>query len=102
MGGSTIDLVALLVGGTSFLLGGASKTGSPAAGAQVGNSNTVALISSSFYFFLVLRLPGLDLLEGQSRPITWQQLQVVDRDNPQDVVLVAVDGPLHGRLTVRG
>ncbi|XP_075901306.1 FRAS1-related extracellular matrix protein 1b isoform X1 [Nelusetta ayraudi] len=45
---------------------------------------------------------GLDLLEGQSRPISWQQLQVVDRDNPQDVVLVAVDGPLHGRLTVRG
>lgn len=47
-------------------------------------------------------LPGLDLLEGQSRPISWQQLQVVDKDNPQDVVLVAVDGPLHGRLTVRG
>lgn len=47
-------------------------------------------------------LPGLDLLEGQSRPISWQQLQVVDRDNPQDVVLVAVDGPQHGRLTVRG
>lgn len=45
---------------------------------------------------------GLDLLEGQSRPISWQQLQVVDRDNPNDVVLVAVDGPRHGRLTVRG
>lgn len=55
--------------------------------------------SSSFFLFLS---PGLDLLEGQSRPISWQQLQVVDSDNPQDVILVAVDGPLHGRLTVRG
>lgn len=57
---------------------------------------------TSSNFVLILSLPGLDLLEGQSRPISWQQLQVVDRDNPQDVVLVAVDGPLHGRLTVRG
>lgn len=45
---------------------------------------------------------GLDLLEGQSRPITWEQLQIVDNDNIDAVYLVAVDGPLHGRLTVRG
>ncbi|XP_051929938.1 FRAS1-related extracellular matrix protein 1b isoform X2 [Hippocampus zosterae] len=45
---------------------------------------------------------GLDLLEGQSRAITWAELQIVDRDNIDDVVLVAVDGPAHGRLTVKG
>uniref|UniRef100_A0A3Q2YK90 Fras1 related extracellular matrix 1b n=1 Tax=Hippocampus comes TaxID=109280 RepID=A0A3Q2YK90_HIPCM len=45
---------------------------------------------------------GLDLLEGQSRAITWAELQIVDSDNIDDVVLVAVDGPAHGRLTVRG
>ncbi|KAI5101073.1 fras-related extracellular matrix protein 1b isoform X1 [Silurus meridionalis] len=45
---------------------------------------------------------GLDLLEGQSRPITWENLQIVDNDNIDSVVLVAVDGPLHGRLSVRG
>uniref|UniRef100_A0A667XBE3 Fras1 related extracellular matrix 1b n=1 Tax=Myripristis murdjan TaxID=586833 RepID=A0A667XBE3_9TELE len=45
---------------------------------------------------------GLDLLEGQSRPITWEELQIVDNDNINAVFLVAVDGPLHGRLTVRG
>ncbi|XP_053178655.1 FRAS1-related extracellular matrix protein 1b [Scomber japonicus] len=45
---------------------------------------------------------GLDLLEGQSRPITWEELQIVDNDNIDSVYLVAVDGPLHGRLSVRG
>ncbi|XP_028856567.1 FRAS1-related extracellular matrix protein 1b [Denticeps clupeoides] len=45
---------------------------------------------------------GLDLLEGQSRPITWENLQIVDNDNIKAVTLVAVDGPLHGRLSVRG
>ncbi|KAG5850921.1 hypothetical protein ANANG_G00087500 [Anguilla anguilla] len=45
---------------------------------------------------------GLDLLEGQSRPITWENLQIVDKDNIDAVYLVAVDGPLHGRLSVRG
>ncbi|XP_070764752.1 FRAS1-related extracellular matrix protein 1b [Enoplosus armatus] len=45
---------------------------------------------------------GLDLLEGQSRPITWEQLQIVDSDNMDAVYLVAVDGPLHGLLSVRG
>ncbi|XP_047442063.1 FRAS1-related extracellular matrix protein 1b [Mugil cephalus] len=45
---------------------------------------------------------GLDLLEGQSRPITWEELQVVDKDNVEDVQLVAVDGPQHGRLRIRG
>ncbi|KAG9350815.1 hypothetical protein JZ751_024704 [Albula glossodonta] len=44
---------------------------------------------------------GLDLLEGQSRPITWENLQIVDNDNIEAVHLVAVDGPLHGRLSVR-
>ncbi|KFW92503.1 FRAS1-related extracellular matrix protein 1, partial [Phalacrocorax carbo] len=45
---------------------------------------------------------GLNLLEGQSRPITWQHFQVVDNDDIQNVRLVTVDGLQHGRLTVRG
>uniref|UniRef100_H3CI90 Fras1 related extracellular matrix 1a n=1 Tax=Tetraodon nigroviridis TaxID=99883 RepID=H3CI90_TETNG len=45
---------------------------------------------------------GLSLLEGQSRPITWEQLQIVDNDNLDAVRLVVVDGLQHGRLTIRG
>ncbi|KAM4706960.1 FRAS1-related extracellular matrix protein 1 [Discoglossus pictus] len=45
---------------------------------------------------------GLDLLEGQSRPITWNQFQVVDNDNINAVRLVIVDGLQHGRITLRG
>ncbi|KAL1251392.1 hypothetical protein QQF64_019188 [Cirrhinus molitorella] len=45
---------------------------------------------------------GLDLLEGQSRPITWEHLQVVDNDNINAVTLIAMDGPLNGHLSVRG
>ncbi|XP_062455753.1 FRAS1-related extracellular matrix protein 1-like [Rhea pennata] len=45
---------------------------------------------------------GLNLLEGQSRPITWEHFQIVDNDNIQNVRLVTVDGLQHGRLTVRG
>ncbi|XP_051866646.1 FRAS1-related extracellular matrix protein 1b [Pristis pectinata] len=45
---------------------------------------------------------GLDLLEGQSRPITWDNFQIVDNDNMNAVRLIAVEGLHHGRLTVRG
>ncbi|XP_078251766.1 FRAS1-related extracellular matrix protein 1a [Rhinoraja longicauda] len=45
---------------------------------------------------------GLDLLEGQSRPITWEQFEVVDNDDITAVRLVTVAGLQHGRLTVRG
>ncbi|KAM9324646.1 FRAS1-related extracellular matrix protein 1-like [Gastrophryne carolinensis] len=45
---------------------------------------------------------GLSLLEGQSRPITWDVFQIVDNDNIQAVRLVTVDGLHHGRLTLRG
>lgn len=45
---------------------------------------------------------GLNLLEGQSRPITWQHFQIVDNDDIQNVRLVTVDGLQHGQLTVRG
>ncbi|XP_077401536.1 FRAS1-related extracellular matrix protein 1a [Vanacampus margaritifer] len=45
---------------------------------------------------------GLSLLEGQSRPITWEQLQIVDNNNIGAVRVVTVDGLLHGRLTVKG
>ncbi|PWA22149.1 hypothetical protein CCH79_00019973 [Gambusia affinis] len=44
---------------------------------------------------------GLTLLEGQSRPIMWDQLQIVDNDN-LNVRVVIVDGLQHGHLTVRG
>nr|XP_056704812.1 FRAS1-related extracellular matrix protein 1 [Euleptes europaea] len=45
---------------------------------------------------------GLDLLEGQSRPITWEQFQIVDNDDIDGVRLVIVDGLQHGQLTLRG
>ncbi|KAM3915026.1 FRAS1-related extracellular matrix protein 1-like [Leptodactylus fuscus] len=45
---------------------------------------------------------GLNLLEGQSRSITWDVFQIVDNDNIQAVRLVTVDGLHHGRLTVKG
>ncbi|XP_006864569.1 PREDICTED: FRAS1-related extracellular matrix protein 1 [Chrysochloris asiatica] len=45
---------------------------------------------------------GLNLLEGQSRPITWEQFQIVDNDDLGAVRLVTVGGLLHGRLTLRG
>ncbi|XP_055973252.1 FRAS1-related extracellular matrix protein 1 isoform X1 [Sorex fumeus] len=45
---------------------------------------------------------GLNLLEGQSRAITWEHFQIVDNDNIHAVQLVIVDGLQHGRLTVRG
>uniref|UniRef100_H0X5Q1 FRAS1-related extracellular matrix protein 1 n=1 Tax=Otolemur garnettii TaxID=30611 RepID=H0X5Q1_OTOGA len=45
---------------------------------------------------------GLNLLEGQSRAITWEQFQIVDNDDIGAVRLVTVDGLQHGRLTLRG
>nr|XP_033774927.1 FRAS1-related extracellular matrix protein 1 [Geotrypetes seraphini] len=45
---------------------------------------------------------GLDLLEGQSRPITWEQFQIVDNNDINAVRLVIVDGLQHGRITVKG
>uniref|UniRef100_A0A4W3JEP0 FRAS1-related extracellular matrix protein 1 n=1 Tax=Callorhinchus milii TaxID=7868 RepID=A0A4W3JEP0_CALMI len=44
---------------------------------------------------------GLNLLEGQSRLITWEQLQIVDNDDLSAVRLITVEGLQHGRLTVR-
>ncbi|XP_060221768.1 FRAS1-related extracellular matrix protein 1 isoform X2 [Meriones unguiculatus] len=44
---------------------------------------------------------GLNLLEGQSRPITWEQFQIVDNDDIGAVQLVTIGGLQHGRLTVR-
>ncbi|KAF3836792.1 hypothetical protein F7725_004256 [Dissostichus mawsoni] len=44
---------------------------------------------------------GLSLLEGQSRPIMWEQFQIVDNDNINAVRIITVDGLQHGRLTVR-
>uniref|UniRef100_A0A8D0WFJ8 FRAS1-related extracellular matrix protein 1 n=1 Tax=Sus scrofa TaxID=9823 RepID=A0A8D0WFJ8_PIG len=45
---------------------------------------------------------GLNLLEGQSRAITWEQFQVVDNDDIHAVQLVTVDGLQHGQLSLRG
>ncbi|EPY74767.1 FRAS1 related extracellular matrix 1 [Camelus ferus] len=44
---------------------------------------------------------GLNLLEGQSRAITWEQFQIVDNDGIHDVQLVTVGGLHHGQLTLR-
>ncbi|XP_076790834.1 FRAS1-related extracellular matrix protein 1 isoform X2 [Arvicanthis niloticus] len=44
---------------------------------------------------------GLNLLEGQSRAITWEQFQVVDNDDIGAVQLVTIGGLQHGQLTVR-
>ncbi|XP_019410285.1 PREDICTED: FRAS1-related extracellular matrix protein 1 [Crocodylus porosus] len=52
--------------------------------------------------FALIETECLNLLEGQSRPITWQQFQIVDNDNISGVRLVTVDGLNHGHLTVRG
>jgi len=51
-----------------------------------------------FLYFLI----GLNLLEGQSRAITWEQFQIVDNDDIGAVQLVTIGGLQHGRLTVRG
>lgn len=61
---------------------------------------TVYLAKCSFLW--IICLIGLSLLEGQSRPITWEQLQIVDNDNLNAVRIITVDGLQHGRLTVRG
>ncbi|XP_078264100.1 FRAS1-related extracellular matrix protein 1b [Rhinoraja longicauda] len=45
---------------------------------------------------------GLNLLEGQSRPITWDNFQIVDNDNMNAIRLIVVEGLQHGRLTVKG
>uniref|UniRef100_F7I8I1 FRAS1-related extracellular matrix protein 1 n=1 Tax=Callithrix jacchus TaxID=9483 RepID=F7I8I1_CALJA len=45
---------------------------------------------------------GLNLLEGQSRAITWEQFQVVDNNDLGAVRLVTVGGLQHGWLTLRG
>ncbi|XP_045325884.1 FRAS1-related extracellular matrix protein 1 isoform X5 [Leopardus geoffroyi] len=47
-------------------------------------------------------MQGLNLLEGQSRAITWEQFQIVDNDDIRAVQLVTVGGLQHGQLTVRG
>nr|XP_048308953.1 FRAS1-related extracellular matrix protein 1 isoform X1 [Myodes glareolus]XP_048308954.1 FRAS1-related extracellular matrix protein 1 isoform X1 [Myodes glareolus] len=44
---------------------------------------------------------GLNLLEGQSRAITWEQFQIVDNDDIGAVQLVTIGGLQHGQLTVR-
>lgn len=54
------------------------------------------------FLIISIKLIGLSLLEGQSRPITWDQLQIVDNDNLKAVKIITVDGLQHGRLTVRG
>lgn len=53
-------------------------------------------------FVCLFSLVGLNLLEGQSRAITWEQFQIVDNDDIHAVQVVTVDGLQHGRLTVRG
>lgn len=53
-------------------------------------------------FVCLFSLVGLNLLEGQSRAITWEQFQIVDNDDIHAVHVVTVDGLQRGRLTLRG
>ena len=50
----------------------------------------------------MLSLVGLNLLEGQSRAITWEQFQIVDNNDIHAVQVVIVGGLQHGWLTLRG
>lgn len=56
------------------------------------------MLEDMFLSFLV----GLNLLEGQSRAITWEQFQIVDNDDIGAVQLITIGGLQHGQLTVRG
>jgi len=47
-------------------------------------------------------ISGLVLLEGQSRPLTVEQLQIVDSDNPRRVRVYIKGGLHHGRVLVNG
>ena len=50
----------------------------------------------------VSHISGLVLLEGQSRPLTVEQLQIVDSDNPRRVRVYIKGGLHHGRVLVNG
>lgn len=50
----------------------------------------------------VSHLTGLVLLEGQSRPITSEQLEIVDSDNPRRVRVYIKGGLHHGKVLVNG
>ena len=46
---------------------------------------------------------GLVLLEGQSRVLSPERnLQISDKDSRQRIIVTAINGPIHGRLLVRG
>jgi hypothetical protein len=60
------------------------------------------LDGQNFIGLVSVFLTGLNLLEGQSRAITWEQFQIVDNDDIGAVQLVTIGGLQHGRLTVRG
>lgn len=66
---------------------------------NLGLKSASLSIRTSYDFF---SSAGLNLLEGQSRAITWEHFQIVDNDNIHAVQLVTVDGLQHGQLTVRG
>lgn len=53
-------------------------------------------------FFVNFSSIGLSLLEGQSRPIAWEQIQIVDNDNLDGVNIIVADGLQHGQLTIKG
>ena len=45
---------------------------------------------------------GLIVIKGQSRPITLQNLRIIDSDNANDIEVNVRGSPLHGSLLVRG
>lgn len=52
---------------------------------------------------IVTRNQGIQLFEGQSRPITsWQNLEISDEDDLGNVQIKVIDGLRHGQLWVNG
>ncbi|XP_072171221.1 extracellular matrix protein 3-like [Diadema setosum] len=52
---------------------------------------------------VVTRNTGLTLFEGQSRPLlTYQNLEISDEDNLQDVIIAPINGSRHGELRIGG
>lgn len=60
----------------------------------------IAVRSSATTAPRVSRNSGLVILEGQSRPITQDNLRIVDRDNVNKVRLYVTGGLFHGRIEV--
>ncbi|KAL4235762.1 FRAS1-related extracellular matrix protein 1 [Mactra antiquata] len=60
----------------------------------------IAVRPSSAHAPRVSMNSGLVILEGQSREISSNHLQIVDNNNPNDIRVYVIGGPRHGQLTI--